>query len=98
MSSHSDDMELTNVHVNCVNLVREPHLELARISLRLMEERENLIDSLRGKRLSEGGGGKIVDMSYRGIVVEGDDKSRREVAYPNTSKMRQLLAGTTTRK
>lgn len=75
-------------------LVLRPHHELQKLALSLFVEREKVMESIKGKTYN---GGVIVDANFRGVVVESEDRTRKMVPL-SEARMRQLLAGTTSRK
>lgn len=91
-------MVLVSVEVDAVDLFMRPHQVIQRMSLKALQERQRLIDSVKGEEWRNStSSGKVVDCCSRSITVELEDGSRKELGVTG-ARLRQMFADTTTRK
>lgn len=91
-------MVLISVEVDAVDLFMRPHQVIQRMSLKALQERQSLIDSVKGEEWRNSTtNGKVVDCCSRCITVELEDGSKKELAVTG-ARLRQMFADTTTRK
>ena len=84
--------------INPVELLKDPHVSLQRLSFELMKLREGEIQKMRGKEATILGGGKLAEITYNRIVVYGPNNTRVEHPFPSYPTLRQLLTALTTLK
>lgn len=79
-------------------LFLNPHQAIQQFSLKVLTERQALVDKMKGMEWNNSTTrGRVVECSHNILVVELPDKKRQELPLTG-GRLRQLLQAVTTRK